>query len=186
MARSFEDELEAYRPRLAGDEAALRLLDRWIENPSAEEVWTVLGKALPAEAMPTPEEFIFLVLERWERAREARDRAPHLSAIAAKIDARTKLHIKQGRHDQIAKDNARLAELKKRHKRLIGRKHLHAERRIFMQGWTEKFVELCGRPLDEVTRVLTDVCFDCSINLDTVRRASKRRRANNRRIRPPK
>lgn len=58
-----------------------------------------------------------------------------------------------------------------------------------MKGLTDKFNDLCGRPLDKVVCVLTEIAFGQEVTLDEVRAASRVRNSDagkNRAIRPPK
>jgi hypothetical protein len=38
-------------------------------------------------------------------------------------------------------------------KRVLGRDQIAAASKLFIKGWSEKFIELCGKALDEVVRV---------------------------------
>jgi hypothetical protein len=184
--RTFKAELEVYRQRLPGDVAALKIIDRWIKEPAAEKAWNMLSKALPAESMPTAEEFIYLVIERWAVAQELVDHARREPADTAKKVARAKRFMKEEKYEQAIRENAQLAKRKGLRERLLSQKLSTAARQFFMKHWSAKFRELCGRPLDEVVRVLVGVCFDYKETIQGIRNSSNPTTTRDRRIRPSK
>jgi hypothetical protein len=61
--------------------------------------------------------------------------------------------------------------------RLMGRQTENVEQKRFKKDWRDKFTELCGQPLNEVVRVLSQIVYGGSPNIGAikgVRRATTR------------
>jgi hypothetical protein len=185
-APSFKNELAVYRQRLVKERAsypliagALQVLDRWRDHADVETIWNTLKEKLPADAMPTAVQFIDLILQRWEIATELDERIRKIPDIEDKTRYRIKHHSQKRKYGQIARETALLDDILGKRARLLGRQG--NGRRLFMEGWSAKFQELCGKPLDEIVAPLTEITFDGDVTADMVRRARR-----DRPTRPPK
>jgi hypothetical protein len=144
--------------------------------------------------MWTAEDFIFLVLKQADAVKciaEINRRTP--TAAEAKRRAAT---ILRGKTDaaELAKAHAQLAREFEALDRLapmlarLGRQKENIERKKFITNWQDKFTELCGQPLDEVVRVLTQIVYGGSPNIGVIRGARRptTRRARKKRDTRPK
>jgi hypothetical protein len=179
---SFKNELTSYRrrsvPKIANDEQrqlAVRIIDDWKDHAAVETIWNTIKQKLPAKDLPTAEEFIYLVLERrlsWEEFNKKKviQQGPE---VEANVRRTANLHWKKGDYDN-AKDKMVYADkFHARRDQLLGRKKTTAPQKLFMKGWSDKFRELCGDPLDEVVRVLTEIAFDKAVPMSAVRDTGK-------------
>jgi hypothetical protein len=187
LSPSFKSELEAYRQRLAKERAdyprlafALQVIDRWHDHTDVETIWDTIKEKLPADAA-TAEQFIDLVLQRWDTATELNERVPKIPDIETKSRSWIKRHLQKRKYGQIARETGLLDDLLERRTRLLGRQG--TARKPFMEGWSAKFQELCGQPLDEIVASLTEIAFNGRVTIDMVRRA---RRERDRSTRPAK
>jgi hypothetical protein len=190
---SFKNEIAAYRKKWIEDnpncpppQDMLAVLDRWEKHIECESIWERVQRRLPVEAMPTAEEFIFLVLFRRSVAKrldEINRRTP--TEAEAKKRGEAHVHDKSGTelvraHAELAFEYAALADLNTRRARLFTRQTENAERRRFIIDWRDKFTQLCGHPLDDVVRVLAEIVYGGRLKLGVIRAV---RRATTRRAR---
>ena len=180
-SRSFGTELEVYREKLIADNKEhpdlplwLKVLDRWRRHTAAEQIWQTLKNKVPAGDMLTEEEFIWLVLEQrlivLEPLIKVVDGLPGKKQL---VDHRTKRHMKEKKHTQIALENELLGRALDQSDRLLGREKKTAIRNRFVAAWSGKFTQICGQPLDEVVRVLTEIAFGKTMTIDSVRGVRK-------------
>jgi hypothetical protein len=192
---TFKSALLAYRKQLVALDVpprsiVFRVLDRWSKHGSVEPIWETVKKKLPADVVPTPVEFIELVLQRrllCERLEEIVGEAPE---IERKTDARSKRHLRDRNRSALIAEQTALNNFTVSGERLFGREKATGPRnKVFMRGWSDKFRELCDDPLDEVVRVLTEVAFGEPISIGAVRgtgRVTTRNARQNRDTRPRK
>jgi hypothetical protein len=195
-ASSFKNALQAYLQYLVSENKdssqlrlSLKVIDRWQAHAATETIWNGLKGRLPSEALPTAEEFIFLVLQRrllHEQVKRVNDETPIVErAVRARAEQYWK--AKQGKQYELAAIvRSKLDDFREQRERLLGRKKQEAPRKLFMVGWSDKFKELCGDPLDEIVRVLTEIAFGQEVTIDSVRGAKKPTTRRDRDIRPPK
>jgi hypothetical protein len=172
-AQSFRNELATYRERIVGANPKfsglqLEILDRWRDHASVETIWKTIQSRLPADALPTAWEFISLFLERRAIAERVKVIGHEARHVEAKHLVRTKRHIKNRDYAAVAHENRLMSEFIESN-RLLGREKSRGHRKIFVKGWSDKFRELCGDPLDEVVRVLTEIAFGDTETIDAVR-----------------
>jgi hypothetical protein len=186
-SRSFRAEIAAYRDKLVADndghpqlQAWMKVLDNWSRHLGAEDIWTTLKEKLPTEIMLTEEEFIFLVLDRRFQLERLNNVIGVLPAVERQIDHQEKRNLKEKNRRRRAFEHARLAHanvlltaVTDQSASLLGREKKNAVRNLFIIGWRDKFRELCGQPLDEVVRVLTEIAFDQPLTIDAVRGVQK-------------
>jgi hypothetical protein len=185
-APSFKSEIAAYRQRFVKERAdyprlapALRVLDRWSDHPATEAIWKTINERLPAEAVPTAEQLINLVLQRWDAASALNERVPQITDIEIKTRHRIKDHLHKRKYRQIARLAGWLDKILQTRTRLLGRQG--AGQKQFMKAWSESFQGLSGKPLDATVASLTEIAFDGKVTVDMVRRARQ-----DRSTRPPK
>jgi hypothetical protein len=178
---TFLSELAIYRQKLALDNQghhqlplALKILDRWLEHPSTEAIWQTLEGKLPPEAMPTAEEFIFLILDRRFLAEKFQNVVDGIPTFENKTRVRRRRQERDKKYFELAHEAALLGDVIEGRRRLLGREGTAAIRARFMAEWSAKFRELCNQPLDDVVRVLTEIAFGRMVSLDAVRAAQKR------------
>jgi hypothetical protein len=180
---SFQKELALIRQRLVLEHKddpllplELKVLDDWAKHPDAGKPWKILTDNLPLKAIPTAEQFICLVLaRRVDVAERLSKMVREIPELDDEIEARIKLHRKNKRYELVSDEMERQDNFHSEADRVLGRKKSIAPRQKFMVGWSEKFKELCGQPLDEAVRILTEVAFDDEATLDEVRWAQKQR-----------
>jgi hypothetical protein len=181
---SFRSEIAAYRGKLLADNeghpelsAWLALLDRWSDYAGAEQIWGALKTKVPPERMLTGEELIYLVLnDRFNLLEPLNRVVDGLPEIERKVVQRTKRHLKEGKHGQIATENGLLQKVLNSSERILGREKRTAVRNRFISNWTTRFTEVCGQPLDDVVRQLAEIAFGKAVTLDTVRGTRKARK----------
>ena len=183
----FLSELTAYRQWIASehpvDEEALALLDRWRNHEQRKHVWESLTAALSPEAMPTPAELIHIVIERWRVAKRLDaviEEAPKLEEKFRRH--RAKAHIRNRDYALLSHEAAQIGIMTAKSEQLFGRKKASGSQRVFVKGWSDKFVELCGQPLNSVTAALTSIAFGREVTPNAVRMIRQAERS----IRPPK
>ena len=178
---SFKAELAAYQrqvvPEIADDDQrqlAVKIIDDWKDHAAVEKTWNTIKRKLPAEVMPTAAEFINLVLERrlsWEQVnKKVIQQGPQVEADTRRT---ANYHWKSGDYDNA---KGKMSDADKFHEmrdRLLGRKKALAPRKLFTKDWSDKFRELCGDPLDEVVRVLTEIAFERLATISAVRGVQK-------------
>ena len=179
-APSFKREIAAYRQKLIKERAdyprlvlALHVLERWSDHGAIEAIWETVNERLPAEAVPTGEQFIDLVLQRWDRALAVNERVPRISDIETKTrrQIRDRLHKRQ--YGQVAQLAGWLDKIHQKRARLLGREGTGQTQ--FMKAWSESFQKLSGKPLDETVASLTEIAFGGEVTIDMVRRARRDR-----------
>jgi hypothetical protein len=192
---TFRSALFAYRKELlaAGvppQSLAVRVIDRWSNHGAVESLWKTIAKKLPAEVLPTPKEFIGLVVQRRLLCEQLQEIVREAPALEAKTNARAKQNLREKKRKAVIVEQMALDNFVDHGTRLFGREKVTGPRnKVFMRGWSDKFRELCGDPLDEVVRVLTEVAFGGSISIASVRgtnRATTRTARKGRDTRPPK
>jgi hypothetical protein len=174
--QSFKKAIAAYRNKWVANnpdevipETVRKLLKRWEDHQSAEEIWTTLKEKLPPEAMLTAEEFIYLVIERRMLMSEFKRFLREEPSVIATVDARAKQHLEIGAYSQVVRENELRRQYQGLRDKLVSRNAKTAPRKLFVTGWSNKFMELCGQPLDEIVAVLTYIAFDVEISGDAVR-----------------
>jgi hypothetical protein len=174
--RPFRNEIAAYRKKWTADrqgkeipEVGRKLLARWETDKRADEIWSTLTGKLPPEAMPTAEELIYLVVARRLLADEIKRETTERPGVINEADKRTKQQLQGGAYSQLILENEARREYEGRRGGLISRKAKTAPRKFFVEGWSQKFMELCGQPLDEEVAVLTYFAFGVEMSADQVR-----------------
>jgi hypothetical protein len=173
---SFASELKAYRQRLLVSEhkvqpwfpAALKALDNWADHPGSEAIWTILKEKLPPEALPTAGHFIDLVLQQWVLAQAVDERERDDAKVVKNHVDRLKRHLRDENYGRLWREAKLLDDHIKVHKKVLRRK-MGAAKTNFMAGWSFKFREQCGQPLDDVVRVLTEIAFGTEETTQSVR-----------------
>lgn len=182
-SRSFRAALATYRQQIVTDNEGhpqlplwLNVLDNWARHKSVEKIWLTIKEKMPAEFMLTEEELIWLVLDQRLNVLEPLSRiVDELPKVEKQVDHRTKRHLKERKRTQIATENALLQTVLDGSERLLGREKKTAIRNRFILGWTDRFVQNCGQPLDDVVKGLTEIAFGKAITVDAVRGARKNR-----------
>jgi hypothetical protein len=174
--QSFKSEIAAYRRKWVANspgeeipEIVRKLLARWEKHPTTEKIWTELKEKLPPEAMLTAEEFIYLVIQRRVLMAEVKRENRERPTVMAEADARAKQQLQAGEYFQLVRENELRRQYQGIRDKLISRNARTAPRKLFENGWSEKFIELCGQPLDEVVAVLTYVAFGVERTPDMIR-----------------
>jgi hypothetical protein len=183
--RLFRSEIADYRQRFVAQVCnepergiGLQVLERWEAHADRERIWDAIGPKLECSAT----QFIDLVISRRMLAEELATTIEETPRLKARTSMLTKKYSKSGTHWHYVADLARgQADYNQMFARMFGRKAQLEPRLRFMDGWSDKFEELCGFPFDWVVAALTEIAFDLPVTPDAVRM----RRAN-RRIRPPK
>jgi hypothetical protein len=101
--------------------------------------------------------------------------------VICRTVALNKRHLKDKQFLRAANELEMLGTVRGLREHLLSRKEKTAARQYFMTGWSRRFQAMCGQPLDEIVRVLTDIAFGGEAQTQAVRDARKRRD-----IRPPK
>jgi hypothetical protein len=189
---SFRGELTTYRrilveqrPDDAQRRLALEVIDRWNEHILGEAVWDTIIQKLRPEDLPRPEQFIDLVLQRRILAARIDEVDRETPALESKINSRTKRHQREESYTKLGIENVLLGALIDQRKRLLGREK-GGHRKVFIRGWSDKFEELCGQPLDEVVRILTEIAFDTTETTGAIRGARRPTKRSDRDTRPSK
>jgi hypothetical protein len=192
VADSFKTELATYRRTLVEqrpDDAqrrlALEVIDRWNEHISVESFWGKIVQKLRPEDLPRPEQFIDLVLQRRILAARIDEVDRETPALEKKVKSRAKRHLREKTYSKVATEIGLLADIVDQRKRLLGRES-GGQRKVFVVGWSEKFEELCGQPLDEVVRVLTEIAFDTEETIGGIRGMRRPTKRGDRDTRPSK
>jgi hypothetical protein len=185
---SFRGELAAYRQDLVADRQhfsdqdyafAVEILDRWeMRQADIDELWTTITAKCPDWP---PREFILDVLASSRTASKLDAVVRELPKCEGVTANRAKRHMTNKQFRRAANELEMLGTVLDLRQRLLSRKVETAARGYFMKGWSEKFEAMCGQPLDEVVRVLTEIAFDGEVKPEAVRDARKHRD-----IRPPK
>jgi hypothetical protein len=179
---SFRSELAAYHKRLSdktqilpphwkGD-LANGIINRWLEHPEAESIWTTLRANVPPGFSLTPSDFAVQVIQHRFDAEELTRVIRGLPGVEQKARQRLKRHLAAADYASVSFESASLAGVKEQRDRLLGRED-SAPRTRFMRTWTEHFRKSCGEPLHDVVRVITEIAFDTTITVDAVRGASR-------------
>jgi hypothetical protein len=176
---SFKAALAAYQrreivPEIVADakqrQLAIKIIGRWKDHAAVETIWDTMEKKLPAEAMPTADDFIYLVLERrlsWEEFNKKVIQQG--SRVVDNTRKTAKLHFVEGDYSNATKKASLADNFHRERDQLLGRKRAIAPRKLFAKGWSDKFRELCGDPLDEVVRVLTEIAYGGTRSIGEIR-----------------
>ena len=181
---SFKAEIAAYIKKHCPPPEDLALLKRWEEKDLEwKPCWEKIQEKLPAEAMPTAEEFIYLVLQQRDAAKcfgEIKRRTPTLAEAkrraAAHVRGKSEFSELAKVHAELAREYEALAKLNQMLARL-GRQKKNIERKQFTMAWQDKFFELCGWPLNEVVLVMTLIVYGGNRDIGAIkgtRRATTR------------
>lgn len=127
---AFLTELAAYQKKLEtackGDAELTHWLDvlaRWQSHPEAEEIWLTLKDNLPANLIPTAEEFIYFIERRSEIARKLDAVASEAPDLENKFSRhRAKKFIKNREYLRLAHEAAVLDDVITQSDLLLGRK----------------------------------------------------------------
>jgi hypothetical protein len=200
---SFKAELAACRQMLMLKQKnhrqlsfMLKILDRWAGHPSAEDIWNTISSNWPRNALRSAysdDEFILDVLASAVWAKKLKPVVYELDNCETKTLAHNKRLIGHKRYSESADLMKLLAEVREGRRRLLSREKKTAARNYFMIGWQEKFITMCGQPLIDVVRVLTDIAFGGEVPVEAVRgarkpttREARRPKSRERDTRPPK
>jgi hypothetical protein len=174
---AFRKELIADHPDLPPPADMLAVFDRWEKHADEWEhhCWPTIAKRLPANAMPTVEEVFWWVLHRRAIARRIAEiifRSPTTAQAKRRAEAylrdKTNLGAVAQAAAELTYEYAVLTELA--HKLAqFGRQKENIEKKLFIVWWRNKFFELCGKPLDEVVRVLTEIVYGGTVNIGVIR-----------------
>jgi RNAse (barnase) inhibitor barstar len=177
--RPFKDELADYRKALieqrpdnAQRGLALQVIDRWMEHGSVQSLWDTLMRELRSEDRPLPVQFIDLMLQRRILAERVEEVDQEAADLEKKVQSRAKRHLKDKAYAKASIELGLLTDFIDQRKRVLGRER-GGHRKIFIVGWSQKFDELCGQPLDEVVRVLTEIAFDTEETIGGIRGARR-------------
>jgi hypothetical protein len=189
---SFKAELEEYKEWVATwslapvdqwqQKLALVVIDNWRKSASVESIWTKLTTELQPDDLWRPKEFITLVLQRRFLAEQVLQSVKEAPKVESAIDRQWKRHWRDGKYFVAAGERTELDKFLVQKKRVLGRDQVAAASKLFIKGWSEKFMALCGKPLDEVVRVMTEVAFGGKSTIPSARGA---RRATSREGRRP-
>ena len=198
LPASFRSAIAAYREKLIADNPdrppppdLLAVLTRWERHELAATIWVAVKEALPADMLPSEDRFIELVLQRRSMARRLAETYSALTWAEAK--KRTMRHLRDKKGPEFAQALAGLSQefttltdVMERRERLLGRQKENAERKQFMKDWLGVFTNLCGRPLEQVVRVLTEIVYGGKVRIGVVRsvRRPTTKRARQRDTRP--
>jgi hypothetical protein len=190
----FKSELAAYRQKLLVSEnkdqpwlpEAVQVLDNWRDHPDVEAAWTTLTRRLPSEAICDPGQFIDLVLARWFAAFKLEEASREGPAVEAKVRSVATRQWGDGEWASAAYRMQEADKFKKLGKEVLGHKKKDSPRKRFIIGWAEAFRSLCGRPLNNVICVLTEVVFGGTVTREMVSDAQKPTTKRGRDIRPTK
>jgi hypothetical protein len=173
----FDRALAAYRERISDLPLALRVLDRWRDNPDAQKSWDAIEQAAVDSGIEPPlaEVFIpWLIDQSLLFGRLTNEVIPRAPGMIQKAERSAVKQLKvnpayaafqQSAANKVRDDMARV----------LGRQPNPKKR--FIQMCREMFVSQCGKPLDGVVATLTTVVFGENTTIDAVRgtqRASRR------------
>jgi hypothetical protein len=165
-SQSFRAEIAAYRKVLVAQnivdsdkQLALKVLDNWSRDPDVETLWEDLIKNLGLDAIPTPGHLIDLVIERRLIAADLENFEIEATDVEVKARSRIKRDLQDQKYDELALRSATLHNVAEGRKRVLGRQKGGFRRRYFIVGWSDKFQELCGSPLDEAVATITRIAF---------------------------
>jgi hypothetical protein len=129
------------------------------QRGSPETLWQDIVKKLGPDAIPTPGHLIDLVVERRILANDLERIAVELPNEESKRRARIKRDFRDRKYDEVGHRSVSLHNLLEGRKRVLGRQEGGFRRKFFCVGWSDKFQELCGSPLDEVVATITRIAF---------------------------
>ena len=185
LSPSFRAALAAYRRAIveklpAGPELKpiLKVLKRWDEHAGVETIWKTITEAQIASGLPPlePAEFIeWLAFTRavYEKHSDVIEQTPDVTAkLRAQADRDWKgLEEWPRAIARRAAVEAHLASMDK----ILGRKKAGAPRQRFMRMLRDTFLANCGRPLNDVVAMLTEIAFGPDTSADAVKNMRKRR-----------
>ena len=179
-AKSFVSELEAYRIWLVSNSKddpylpyKLKIIQQWKDHPQADQTWGIICQELSTDDLPTPRDFITYVLGSAIVASETDRVVKEERQVVIRVNQLAERKWKNDEHLLAAIMKSAIAEHELVSTRLLGREKKTAAKKRFMLGWSNKFKELCGQPLDQVVRVLTEIVFDVEVSIDAVRGAQR-------------
>jgi hypothetical protein len=152
----------------------LKIIQRWKRHPQADKTWGIVREKLSTDDSPSARQsFIGLVLERAVVAKEIERVVEERPRVLKRVNRLAERKWKSGEHQLAASMKSAIAQHEIIATRLLGREKKTAARKLHMKGWSDKFNEVCGQPLDEVARVLTEVVFNVGVTTDAVRGAQR-------------
>lgn len=188
---TFCDELKTYqRHRLSlltpGNDRHSKLthkvVNRWKKHPDRETIWTAVRPLLRVEL--TPSGFIDEVVLSRIDAEELTIIVSEAAKLEKKTVTRTIRQSREKKYFQAVAELTLLGKFKEQRARVLGREKT-GPRVWFMKRWSALLLQWCGKPLDDVVRVITEIAFGEPISTDAVKHARSGARRD-RRTRPPK
>jgi hypothetical protein len=151
----------------------LKIIQRWKGHPLADKTWDIVCQTLSTDDLPSARDFITFFLDRAIVAREINRLVKEERQEVIRVNQLAERKWKSGEHQLAATMKSAVAAHEQASTRLLGREKKTGARKRFMRGWSDKFKELCGQPLDEVVRVFTEVVFNIRVTTDAVRGAQR-------------
>jgi len=183
---TFKSALVAYQQQALKDAAGperdliAAVIDRWLEHRDREieTIWHKIVEASDANGKerPVAEGFIDWFLMTCLVCERLSDTIAEAPAVYSALRVQAERDWKQERVSKAA--NTRI--IVKAHARkmddVLGRKKKEAPRVRFMRMVREMFIENCGKPLNDVVAVLTEVAFGQPVTTDAVKKGNIRPR----------
>lgn len=138
---------------------AVAVMDRWANDADREKLWRTLVAKLRHEDLPTPLQFIDMVVSRRLLAARLEEIENELPTEVQKARARIKRNLTEGSFDKVAIEATLVDNVCEPRSRVLGRQKGGFRRRYFSLGFSDKFQELCGTPLDDVVGAITRIAF---------------------------
>jgi hypothetical protein len=155
---------------------AIGILDRWIKrtkNDGTDWVWTKLQAHLPAGFIITPIQLAEHVIEWRLAALRAAVIVHDGPGLVDKAKGRWKHLANKEDIDAAIDVGVPLARYIKQRPSVLGRE-AGADRTWFIGQWAGFFKTVCGKPLNDVVGVLTEIAFDTDqVSLDDVKNAQR-------------
>jgi hypothetical protein len=162
----------------------LAMLDRWAGRPEdAESAWQSLCTASVANATPPPPVgwFIGSVVRSKVCLDRLADRVEAAPQVRRALSHQADREWKGGNTALAAVKKDAAQYLEQEFSRLLGREQNTAPRKRFMKMWRATLQQNCGKPLDGVVAMLTEVAFGGETSIDAVRGTRRPTRRDTRR-----
>jgi len=156
-------------PKLAGE-----VIARWIEHSDCELVWTKIEPLLPEE-MAEPFGLIHGVIEARIDAVAIDRVVKELPALERKVQGRAIKRLRQRDYREAMGEVALLDTILGQRKRTLSRKSKTAALTNFITRTSMQMIHLCGQPLDDVVRILTEIAFDTEVSTETITKLRQHR-----------
>jgi hypothetical protein len=177
---AYQRELTARRKALPPNYTDLRdydiaigIVDRWIKRDDADNVWNELQAHLSVGFVLTPVQLAEQVIEKRLDALRAAVIVHETTGLVDNAKRRLKHAANKEDIDAVIDISVTLKRFTNRRPRVLGRQ-AGADRTWFIWQWAGFFKTICGKPLNNVVGVLTEIAFDIKdVTIDDVKNAQR-------------